>query len=306
MANPYIPLFIRLLNALSRLSWQNMFRISSGLNFLLFKVVGYRKKVILQNLRNSFPEKTDTEVRAMARDFYQHFTDLILETIKCRSCPARDILDRIQGDISQVDRLYTENKNILFLMGHRGNWEMANLFASLRFSHECMVVYRPLQDTAFDQWFMELRTRFGSRLVPMNDIAAELRRPHDRPYVVVLANDQSPQPDSAYWTTFLDQDTGFFRGAEILARRNDLTVLYADFSRDTTRRGYYEVEISLVTDAANELGKNEILEKQIRLLEADIRAQPFNWLWSHRRWKHRRPTKSLPNSQPSSPSAFDS
>lgn len=289
MADFYTPLFIRLLNALSRFSWQNIFRISSVLNFILFRVVGYRKKVILQNLRHSFPEKSESEIQATAHQFYQHFTDLMLETIKCRSCPPEDILDRIQGDISLVDRLYTEKKNILFLMGHRGNWEMANLFASLRFSHECMVVYRPLKDTLFDRWFLRLRTRFGSRLVPMDTIATELRQPRDRPYAVVLANDQSPQPDSAYWTTFLHQDTGFFRGAEVLARRNDLTVLYADFSRDTTRRGYYTVEISLVTDTCQSLGKNEILEKQIRLLEADINTQPFNWLWSHRRWKHRRP-----------------
>lgn len=293
MANFYTPLFIRLLNALSRLSWQNIFRISSALNFILFGVVGYRKKVILQNLRNSFPEKSESGIQATAHQFYQHFTDLMLETIKCRSCPPQDILDRIQGDISRVDQLYAEKKNILFLMGHRGNWEMANLFASLRFSHECLVVYRPLNDTCFDQWFLRFRTRFGSRLVPMDDIAAELRQPRARPYAVVLANDQSPQPDSAYWTTFLHQDTGFFRGAEILARRNDLTVLYADFSRDTTRRGYYTVEISLVADTCQSLGKNEILEKQIRLLEADINAQPFNWLWSHRRWKHRRPGKPV-------------
>ncbi len=307
MANSYTSYFTRLLNALSRLSWQNMFRISSALNFLLFKGVGYRKKVILQNLRNSFPEKSEADIRAMARGFYQHFTDLMLETIKCRNCPAEDILDRIQGDISRVDRLYTENKNILFLMGHRGNWEMANLFASLRFSHECLVVYRPLAGYGFSTsglWRYGLV--LGRGWCPMNDIAAELRRPRDRPYVVVLANDQSPQPDSAYWTTFLNQDTGFFRGAEILARRNDLTVLYADFSRIEGKRGFYHVVISLVTDTAKALGKNEILEKQIRMLEADIRAQPFNWLWSHRRWKHRRPAKSTPNSQPSVPPAFDS
>ena len=293
MTNFYTSFFIRLLNALSRLSWPNIFRISSALNFILFGVVGYRKKVILQNLRHSFPEKAESGIQATAQQFYQHFTDLMLETIKCRSCPPEDILDRIQGDISLVDTIYAEKKNILFLMGHRGNWEMANLFASLRFSHECLVVYRPLKNTLFDQWFLRFRTRFGSRLVPMDHIAAELRQPHDRPYAVVLANDQSPQPDSAYWTTFLHQETGFFRGAEILARRNDLTVLYADFSRDTTRRGYYNVEISLVTDACQALGKNKILEKQIRLLEADINAQPFNWLWSHRRWKHRRPGKPV-------------
>lgn len=289
MAKTYTSHFIRLLDALSRLSWKSTFRISTALNFVLFRVVGYRKKVILQNIGNSFPDKPEAEIRATAHRFYRHFTDLILETIKCRTCPAEEVLERIQGDISPVDRLYAENKNILFLMGHRGNWEMANLFASLRFSHECLVVYRPLQDTVFDQWFLRLRTRFGARLIPMDDIAAELRRPRTRPYVVVLANDQSPQPESAYWTTFLNQDTGFFRGAEILARRNDLTVLYADFSRIEGKRGFYQVKISLVTDACKLLGKNEILEKQIRMLEADINAQPFNWLWSHRRWKHRRP-----------------
>ena len=304
MSKTFTPFFISLLNALSRLSWKNTFRISSFLNFVLFKVVGYRKKVILQNLRNSFPDKSPTEIQDTARHFYQHFTDLILETIKCRSCPPEDILQRIQGDIGLVDQLHAENKNILFLMGHRGNWEMANLFASLRFSHECLVVYRPLKDTLFDQWFLGLRTRFRSKLVPMDEIAAELRKPRTRPYVVVLANDQSPQPDSAYWTSFLHQDTCFFRGAEILARRNDLTVLYADFSRDGSRRGYYNGEISLVKEASTSLAKNEILEKQIRMLESDIKAQPFNWLWSHRRWKHRRPVPT-PIPLQSIPPAFE-
>jgi Kdo2-lipid IVA lauroyltransferase/acyltransferase len=305
MTKSYTPYFVRLLNALSRLSWKNTFRLSSALNFILFKVVGYRKKVILQNLTNSFPDQSHSQIQATALRFQSHFTDLLLETIKCYSCSAEDIRERIQGDISLVDQLFAEKKNILFLMGHRGNWEMANLFASLRFSHQCLVVYRPLKDTLFDQWFLRLRTRFGSRLVPMDDIAAELRKPRDRPYVVVLANDQSPQPDTAYWTTFLHQETCFFRGAEILARRNDLTVLYADFCRDTTRRGFYHVTISLVTDASKLQGKNEILEKQIRMLEADINAQPFNWLWSHRRWKHRRPAPTTLNSRQSAPPAFD-
>ncbi len=289
MARNYLSYVIRILDALSRLSWKNIHRLSSALNFIIFGLIGYRKKVILQNLNNSFPEKSANEIQAIAKRYYLHLTDLICETIKYRTCPPKDVLTRIEGDISLVDSLYTENKNIVFLMGHRGNWEAANLFSSLRFSHECLVVYRPLANPAFDQWFLHLRTRFGARLIPMNDIAAELKKPRTRPYVVVLANDQSPQPDSAYWTTFLNQDTGFFRGAEILARRNHLTVLYADFSRIEGKRGFYHVAISLVTDDCKSMGKNEILERQIRMLEADINAQPFNWLWSHRRWKHRRP-----------------
>ncbi len=289
MGQPTQKIYIRLLNSLSGMSWKNLYRVSDGLNFVLFGLIGYRKKVILDNLRKSFPEKTKEEISAIAGRYYQHFTDIILETIKYRTCSKQEVLERIEGDISLVDTLYAENKNIVFLMGHRGNWELANLFSSLRFSHECIVVYKTLSNAAFDRWFLDLRTRFGAKLVPMENIAAELQKPRTKPYVVVLANDQSPQPTSAYWTTFLHQDTGMFRGVEVIARRNNLTVLYADFTRIEHRRGYYTVTISLISDACKELPKNGILEKQIRLLERDIQAQPFNWLWSHRRWKHTRP-----------------
>ncbi|WP_373512624.1 lysophospholipid acyltransferase family protein [Persicitalea sp.] len=290
MSQPRPKFYIRLLDRLSGVSWKSIYRLSSALNFLLYRVVPYRQKVIFQNLRRSFPGKNEDEIRAIARRYYRHLADTIFETVKYRSCPAEEILERIEGDIGLVDRLYTEGKNVLFLMGHRGNWELANLFSSLRFSHECLVVYRPLANRDFDQWFLDLRTRFGAKMVPMNDIAAELRKPRRKPYVVVLANDQSPPPESAFWTTFLHQDTGFFRGGEILARRNDLTVLYADFSRIEAKRGFYHVEISLICDECKTLPRNGVLEKQIRLLESDIRAQPFNWLWSHRRWKHKRPS----------------
>ncbi|GHB59889.1 lysophospholipid acyltransferase family protein [Persicitalea jodogahamensis] len=289
MSQPSRKFYIRLLDFASTMSWKNVYRFSGFLNFLISRIFGYRKKVVLQNLRRSFPQKSETEILATARRFYGHLSDLIFETVKYRTCPPEEVLERIEGDISLVDRLYAEGKNILFLMGHRGNWELANLFSSLRFSHECLVVYRPLANPDFDQWYFDLRTRFGARMIPMNDIAAELRKPRDRPYAVVLANDQSPPPESAFWTNFLHQETGFFRGGEILARRNGLAVLYADFSRIEGKRGFFQVEISLICEHCRDLPKNEILERQIRLLERDIRQQPFNWLWSHRRWKHRRP-----------------
>ena len=289
MSQPSRKLYIRLLDFLSRMSWKNVYHFSAVLDFLLSRILGYRSKVVLQNLSRSFPDKSETEITAIARRFYRHLSDLIFETVKYRTCPPGEVLERIEGDISLVDRLYAEGKNILFLMGHRGNWELANLFSSLRFSHECLVVYRPLANRAFDQWYLDLRTRFGAKLVPMDDIAAELRKPREKPYVVVLANDQSPPPQSAFWTTFLHQDTGFFRGGEILARRNDLAVLYADFSRIKDKRGFFHVEISLICEHCRDVPKNGILERQIRLLERDIREQPFNWLWSHRRWKHKRP-----------------
>ncbi len=286
---------LSLLNALSSLSWKNAFRLSNALRWLLFDVGGYRKKVILSNLQNSFPEKSDQEIKIIAKKFYQHFTDLIVETIKFRTASPDVIRERLQGDISMMDDLYASKTNVIFIMGHRGNWELANLFSSLCFSHECIVVYRPLQNKKSDQWFRDLRTRFGAILVPMDQIFKELQKPRDKPYAVVLANDQSPVPETAFWTTFLNQETGIFRGVETIARRYNLTVLYADFQKITGKRGYYKVEITKITCEPKVIPMNMILKKQIKVLEKNIQMQPHNWLWSHRRWKHKMPLNLKPD-----------
>ncbi len=286
--------FFSLLNSLSNLSWKNAFRLSDVLKWVIFDVGQYRKKVIWYNLKNSFPQKTDQELKDIAENFYLHFTDLVVETIKFRTAPPEIIKERLRGDISIMDDFYTNKTNIIYLMGHRGNWELANLFSSLCFTHECIVVYRPLQNKEADQWFLDLRTRFGAVLVPMDQIFRELQKPRTKPYVVVLANDQSPMPQTAFWTNFLHQDTGVFRGVETIARRYNLTVLYADFSKVPGKRGYYQVEITTISKEPKAECNNAILERQIRVLENDINAQPANWLWSHRRWKHKRPETIKP------------
>ena len=195
-------IFLFFLNSLSGLSWKNAFRLSSTLKWLLFDVIGYRKAVIWSNLKNSFPEKSDSELKIIANDFYLHFTDIIVETIKFRTASPEVVKDRLQGDISIMDDFYAKKTNVIYLMGHRGNWELANLFSSLCFTHECIVVYRPLQNKESDEWFINLRTRFGAKLVPMDQIFRELQKPRERPYAVVLANDQSANPGTAFWTTF--------------------------------------------------------------------------------------------------------
>ncbi|WP_159467118.1 lysophospholipid acyltransferase family protein [Dyadobacter sp. 3J3] len=282
------------LNSIAHLSWNNIFRVSTALSWLLFGIVGYRKKVIFENLRNSFPEKTEGEIKVISRNFYIHFTDIILETLKFRTASPEVIRERLEGDLTIVNNLYKQNKSAVFLMGHRGNWELANLFSSLQFSHDCIVVYRPLQNKVFDKWFLDYRTRFGAKLVPMDKIFKELLTPRTKPFVVVLANDQSANPKTAFWTKFLHQDTGVFRGVEAIARKLNLTVLYAEFSKVENKRGFYHVDITTITDTPKEVPVNGILEKQIQILEQDIRLQPHNWLWSHRRWKHEKPESLKP------------
>jgi Kdo2-lipid IVA lauroyltransferase/acyltransferase len=287
-------LFICLLNALSRLPWPVLYRLSDALNALLFSLVGYRKRVIWENLRNSFPDKNDEQLRPIARAFYQHFTDLIVETVKLRRTPAAEVQQRLVGTLSVIDDLYARGRSAVFVLGHRGNWELANLYASLSFQHECIVVYKPLSNPGFEKWFNQMRTRFGGTLVPMREIYTELLKPRTRPYLLFLVNDQSPNPKSAYWTRFLHQDTGVYRGVEAIARKYDLPVVYADIRRNDTRRGYYWLDITPLADEPAEVPVNGILEKQIRILERDILNQPGNWLWSHRRWKHPRPARLQP------------
>ena len=219
MTQIFSKISIYILNGLSAISWKSAFLLSDVINYLLFDLIGYRKQVIIENLRNSFPNKSNDEIRAIAKAYHEHLTDLIVETIKLKSASKEDILDRMQGDISIMNHYFQKQTNLIYLMGHRGNWELANLYSSLCFQHECIVVYRPLQNVESEKWFLELRTRFNATMVPMNQIFQELQKKRSRPYVLVLANDQSPVPQTAFWTTFLNQDTGVFRGVKKIKKK---------------------------------------------------------------------------------------
>ncbi len=226
----------------------------------------------------------------IARKFHLHFTDLILETIKLQAATAEDIIERIPNRDAQIaDDLFARKKNVVFVLGHRGNWELANLYASLCFKQEVIVAYKPLSNIHFDGWLYRIRTRFGSTMVPMKKVHSYLAEPRKKPYMVVLVNDQSPSPEKAYWTRFLNQDTGIFRGAEMISRQHDTALYYFDIVRNPLKRGFYEIQITEISEVPNLEANNSMLEQQIRILEKDIRLQPHNWLWTHRRWKHRKP-----------------
>ncbi len=287
-------LLISLLDLVAKLSWGNLYKISDLLCFFLFRVIHYRRNVVRANLKNSFPEKSETELQDIERNFYRHFSDIIVETIKLRVVDPNEIKDRMQGNYEVLTDLFAKKKNIGLILGHRGNWEMANSYFSSFLPHDVIVVYKPLHNKAMDRWFYEMRTRFKSQMVPMKMIYAELKNPHPTPYILALANDQAPNPQTGYWTRFLNQDTGVFRGAEIISKMYDLTVVYLDIKKHETKRGHFICHFELVTDQIKTFPQNAILEKQVELLEKDIRNQPHNWLWSHKRWKHRHPEELKP------------
>ncbi|WP_439556457.1 lysophospholipid acyltransferase family protein [Dyadobacter sp.] len=290
-------LLLSFLTAISRLSWKKLYQLSDLFRYLIFNVGSYRKNVIISNLKNSFPTYSDQQIQAIAKRYYKNFTDIIFETIKMISISREDLLERFDLEMPILDHYQERGQNVVVMAGHLGNWEMLNLFASAKLSYQIIVVYHELANNVFDDWFRSFRTRFGTEMVPMKDAISKALEPRDKPFLFVLINDQSPVPEKAYWTTFLHQDTGFFRGGELIARRLNAPVLYMGIAKSRTKRGFYKASFKLITETPRLEPTNAILQSQIQHLEEDIIAQPDNWLWSHRRWKHRRPANLLPSQQ---------
>jgi KDO2-lipid IV(A) lauroyltransferase len=183
-----------------------------------------------------------------------------------------------------LDKLLTEKKNIIVTAGHFGNHEMANLSLSFLMKYKIKGVYRPLTNEYFEKLFYDFRTKFGTMMITMADASKEIAKTEDFNYAFFLVNDQSPPPERSYWTTFLNQETGFFTGHERFAKQYDMPVVYMCINRIS--RGKYKIKVELITETPNLLTDGEIIELHARKLERDIKANPSIWFWSHKRWKY--------------------
>lgn len=274
---------------LSLLPFPILYLFSDGVYGLLYYVIGYRKKVVYQNLRNSFPEKSDTEIKKIRKQFYHYLCDLTLETFKTLTIRKSTMLRHcsIQPDAMQLfDKLAEENKSFILVMGHWGNWEWAGNSFSLLCKHPLYVIYHPLSNKYFDGLVYRMRTRFGTRLIAMKDTYREMSARKNELSATAFIADQTPSPEGAFWTTFLNQDTPVFKGTEKIAQRMNYPVVYARVKR--VKRGYYEISAEMLFEKPAETSANTISEAHTKTLEKDIITQPEIWLWSHRRWKHRK------------------
>ena len=266
-----------------------LYLISDLLFVLVCYVVRYRRKVVLENLRNSFPEKTEKERWQIARNFYRFMCDLFFETVKVIRVDTPQIHRRIRYSNPEIfDDLYRKGKQIFFVTGHYGNWEwLATLEHTIAYHHATL--YHPLENKLFDKFFYDMRTKSGTDAIPSNGVIRAINqyRQENRLTALCFLSDQSPHRDAInYWTTFLNQETPIYVGIEKLAKRYNTAVVYYEVRR--VKRGYYEVDVTLIAENAAETGDMEITNKHVQLLEQTIRRNPQYWLWSHRRWKHKR------------------
>lgn len=274
---------------ISRLPFPALYCLSGFLCFILRDVIRYRRKVVYNNLRNSFPEKSESEIRKTVRKFYQNLADVILETIKQENLSLGQYEKRFIFSNTEVyEKIISQGKSVIVGIGHCGNWEWMGNALGLSVPVKGYAVVKPLSDKRFDKYITRLRskTRNGG-VISFKEVYRTLVRLKNQRTMTVFAADQTPtRGEINYWTEFLNQDTPFFLGIEKIAKSLDSGVLFLDLQR--TGRGYYEGNFQLITDDPRNTKEFEITEKYVYLLQKAIRRHPDNWLWSHRRWKHKR------------------
>ncbi|MBV6443355.1 MAG: hypothetical protein DYG98_01305 [Haliscomenobacteraceae bacterium CHB4] len=281
--------FLRIFIEIFRLTpFGVLYVISDGLAFFLFRVIGYRKKVVLDNLRRSFPEKKEDEIRRLAQLSYRNLADTTLETFKYFTAPIAEIRRRCPVLNPEVVNHYLDRGQPVILAGsHYNNWEITGITMPPTFHGATITAFKPLTNKIIDRYLNSSRSRTGMEMVSMEDMFKTMRRRAEEPVVWILLADQSPSNRrSAHWVEFLGQDTASLPGADVLARKFNFPVLYYHTRR--VKRGYYEVVFSEIWKKSAEAAEMDITRAYARHVENIIREQPENWLWSHKRWKLRR------------------
>ena len=274
----------------ARLPFWAIYGLANIFFILLFYIVRYRRNVVHENLIHSFPEKSPLEIREITRKFYHHLSDVGLETIKYSHMSEKEINDRLKvNNLDIFEDYYQKGKNIVVLGMHHNNWEWSE--SMQRFiKAQFLVVYNPVRkNKAVERFILDTRERFGTISVPVNQaVRTVLEYTHSGIITgLMLAADQTAPAFSQFWTTFLNQETAFFIvPAKIAIKTNQPVIMH---HTRKVGRGKYEVFLYKLIDDPSGFKPEEIMMTYVSKLEEIIRAEPEYWLWSHRRWKHKRP-----------------
>ena len=272
---------------LSLLPYTALYLLSDFLFVILHRLVGYRRKVIFSNLQRSFPDKNKEELKIIMINFYRHFCDILIESVKGFTVSEEQLRKRVLIKNPEFTNYYADKgQSIILVGGHYNNWEICVQAFSMYSNHKCIAIYKPLSDTFFNSKLYKSRTLFGLELISMKQTKRSFDE-NSKVKAIVFGSDQNPSnPKRAHWMNFLNQDTAVLFGVEKYAKEYNWPVVFVSISK--VKRGCYEVEYSLITDKPTEQPHGRITESFTKKLEQDIINNPQYWLWSHKRWKHKR------------------
>lgn len=274
-----------LLKGLSHIPLPFLYGIATLLYGVSYHLLGYRKKVVRENLAHAFPEYDEAKRRQIEKHFYQNLSNWVVEIIKSPGFSASALQKRCSVKENDALRELRDNpQSAIVLTAHLGNWEWAGQKMGLYLEQPLSVVYKPLTNPMINQVMQDIRTHFGNETVSMTHVMRRMHQGTNRNLVSSFLADQSPKTsDAGYWRDFLNRTAPFFNGPEKIAKKLNLPVFFGQIKM--LKKGYYEIEFQLITKNAAQTQPNEITDAYITHLERAIREQPENWLWSHRRWK---------------------
>lgn len=275
----YVPLYL-----LSLLPLRVLYVISDVIGFFLFRVFGYRRKIIQENLLIAFPEKSELERKMIARKFHRNFTDSFIETVKCLSVSKNFYDKHCKTDFTLFDKMAAENKIFQMHACHQFNWEWINLHWSLHFKMPLVVVYMPISSKPLDKLFYKLRTQFGTNLIPATNSRAGFVAWRNTPHCLALVADQKPaSPAYSNWLNFFNKPTPFVPGPDKNAILKKCPVVFGRAFK--TARGKYDTELVLACEDASALKPGQLTLLYRDFIEDAIQKQPDMYLWSHKRFK---------------------
>jgi len=278
-------LFYLLVLIIGVLPFRLLYLLSDFVSFLLRMVIRYRKKVVLNNLKNSFPGLSEEEIRKFIKPAYRNLSDVFLEGIRAFTMTRKQIMTRhhiLNADI--LDPFFEAGKGVIVVTGHYGNWEWGTLSPALQTKFQNIAFYKPLKNKSLDRMVSRNRSRYGTILAPIRQTTSTFDTYKGQPVIYLMAADQSPSNrEAAYWTNFLGRDTAFLHGPEKHSRNNHYPVFFVAIRR--VKRGFYELNLEMLAEDPSKFHDGEITRLFAEKLESLIREDPANWLWSHKRWK---------------------
>jgi|SRR5437588_6345501 len=273
------------LYVLSLLPLRFLYLISDAVYELIYYVIGYRKKIVMQNLRAAFPEKTEKERIVICKKFYKNLCDTFIETIKLITASGSFIKRHFQGDSKIFDSINEQGKKCQMHVGHNFNWELAVMAVPLYCHYPYLDIYLPLNNKISDRLLLKIRSRTGTILISAHEFYKEMLPYRHLPYCISFVADQNPpDPSKAFWLNFFNRPAPFIKAPEKSAKGGNTPVVFCHIIK--LRRGYYKECNKLITMSPRDLPEGKLTAMFVSYLEKVIREQPDMWLWSHRRWKH--------------------
>ena len=282
----------------SRLPLWILYIFADLIFFLTYYIIGYRKAVVAENLRLSFPNKSAGELRKIQKAFYRNFADYIVETLKSFTISHLELRVRVQHLNQKIFHdAKAEQKNVILLAGHVFNWEWFSALATIVPQDHSYPVYRKVQSTFWEKGIKSIRDRFGNHALEAKEVIRHiLRNQNDGNSIYMFVADQTPHiSEVSYGLEFLNQTTPAFIGYDKLATRMDLAFVFCEMKK--VKRGFYQINYYRIYPDGEKFEENEVVRKFHKLLENAINKDPSNYLWSHRRWKYQHAVKVMDNHQ---------